>query len=327
MRLISCHINGFGKLVNCDVNFSQVTCFKHDNGWGKTTLANFIEHMFYGMEAGRNKEVEDNARLRYEPWSGAPYGGTLVFTHAGKEYRIERSFGKTPAQDSVKIYDQNRMLCYDFGDKGERLGEVLFGLDRESYRKCVYIPQDERAGGAMTGNIRQRLIALLGTGENDASQTAVARLEEAERALRAKRRPAKGKLDEIDDKLAYLTEQRAELYRIEQNIQESTREAAELAEKKAQLKAQIERMDGVLEAQVRRNERAAAQAVYTEVKATEAQARAQWQSVCAFFGDILAEHLFVFPIDFHTANAIPAKCVLGQNGAMGAQGLDHMLGI
>ena len=285
MKLISCHVTGFGKLVNCDFDFSQITCFKHDNGWGKTTLANFIEHMFFGMEAGRNKEVEDNARLKYAPWSGAPYGGTLTFSHAGKLYRIERFFGKTPAADSVKIYDQNHMLCYEFGDKGERLGEVLFGLDRESYRKCVYIPQDERENGVMTGNIRQRLIALLGAGENGASQTAVTKLDEAERALRAKRRPAKGKLDEIDDILAYLAEQRAELYRLEENVREAEREAASLAETKEQLKAQIQRMDEVLEEQVRRNERAAAQAAYAEVKASEEQARSQWQTISAFFGN------------------------------------------
>ena len=285
MKLLSCHINGFGKLVNRDFDFSQITCFKHDNGWGKTTLANFIESMLFGMEAGRNKEVADNTRLKYEPWSGAPYGGTLAFSYAGKQYKIERFFGKTPAQDSVKIYDQNRMLCYEFGERGERLGEILFGLDRESYRKCVYLPHDERTSEAMTGNIRQRLIAMLGAGENSAAQNAVMRLDEAERALRAKRRPAKGKLDEIDDKLAYLGEQRAELYRIEQNIQDTQAEVVSVAAKKSALIEKIRTMDEALEAQSRRNERAAAQAAYTEVKASQDEARANLQYVRAFFGD------------------------------------------
>ena len=107
MKLLSCHISGFGKLVNCDFEFSQLHCFLRDNGWGKTTLANFIECMFFGMEAGRNKEVADNTRLKYTPWSGAPYGGTLLFSYKGQEYRIERFFGKSPALDSVKIYDKN----------------------------------------------------------------------------------------------------------------------------------------------------------------------------------------------------------------------------
>ena len=129
MRILSCHITGFGKLVNLDLNFEQISSFKQDNGWGKTTLATFLECMFFGMEAGRGKEVGDNPRVKYEPWSGAAYGGTLVFSYGQKKYRVERFFGKTPAYATVKIYDDNQMLSYEFGDKGERLGDTLFGLD------------------------------------------------------------------------------------------------------------------------------------------------------------------------------------------------------
>lgn len=291
MRILSCHITGFGKLVNLDFNFEQISSFKQDNGWGKTTLATFLECMFFGMEAGRGKEVGDNPRLKYEPWSGAAYGGTLVFSYGQKQYRLERFFGKTPAYDTVKIYDENQMLSYEFGDKGERLGETLFGLDRESYRRCAYFAQGDLESGVMTGTIRERLIALLGAGDTASSQTALARLDEAERALRAKRKPAKGKLDELDERLAFLEEQRAELYRVEGNLAESTDEYRRLAEKKLAFKQKLDNMDLALEAQARRNERAAAQAAYLEVKAKLDEANEQKRALDGFFGDTNAEEV------------------------------------
>ena len=291
MKILSCHIAGFGKLVNAQFNFEQINSANRGNGWGKTTLVTFLECMFFGMEAGRGKEVADNLRLKYEPWSGAPFGGTLVFLHGGKQYRIERFFGKTPAYDTVKIYDENNMLCYAFGDKAERLGEVLFSLDRESYRKCVYFPQADESNATMTGTIRERLLSLLGSGENGGSQNAIARLDEAERALRAKRKPAKGKLDEIDDKLAFLSERRTELYRLEGNLAESVKEFGGLSERKNALQGEIEKLDGALEAQVRRNERAAAQAVYAEIQIQQKEALEQKQKLDKFFNGTNAEEV------------------------------------
>lgn len=40
MRLISCYIDGFGKLNNMEVQFEDgINTFVQDNGWGKSTLA------------------------------------------------------------------------------------------------------------------------------------------------------------------------------------------------------------------------------------------------------------------------------------------------
>jgi uncharacterized protein YhaN len=213
MKLLSCYIAGFGKLVDRSFDLgNDVIVVKEDNGWGKTTLADFLKCMFYGLDGGRTKSVETNERAKYEPWQSQSFGGSLTFSAYGKTYRIERTFGKTPSADIVKVYDQNNMLCYDFGDKAERIGETLFGVDGESFRRLAYIPQGEIKTGGLPDDMKNRLLSLLGgggVGENDATR-AIERLETAERALRAKRRPAKGKLDELDEKLLEISRQKAE---------------------------------------------------------------------------------------------------------------------
>ncbi|MBQ8283859.1 MAG: AAA family ATPase [Clostridia bacterium] len=289
MKLLSCYIAGFGKFVNRSFDLSNdVIVVKEDNGWGKTTLADFLKCMFYGMDGGRTKSIETNERAKYEPWQSQAFGGTLTFTAYGKTYRIERVFGKTPAADIVKVYDQNNMLCYDFGDKAERIGEVLFGMDGESFRRCVYIPQGEIKTDGLPSDMKNRLLALLSSGgadENGAAR-AIERLETAERALRAKRRPSKGKLDELDDKLLEISRQKAECAKFaeakkqaEYELQKRTTELSECNEK-------IKALSSVIEKIAKNNEWAAKRGVYNEVQEQAVRNRVALDEFGRFFGEI-----------------------------------------
>lgn len=210
MKLISCYIEGFGKFSAQSFTFSPtLTVLKEENGWGKTTLADFIKCMLYGMDNGRGKAVSANDRLKYEPWRGGGYGGYLLFSANGKTYRVERSFGRTAAVDTVRIYDANNMPCYEFGEKGERLGETLFGVNGESFSKSVYVPQGDIETG-ISDDMKNKLLSLLSTGgrgENGAER-AIALLDDADRKLRSRRKPLKGKLDEIDERLELVARKR-----------------------------------------------------------------------------------------------------------------------
>ena len=204
MRFLSCFVAGFGKLCNQSFDFNKdVVEIRANNGWGKTTLAAFLESMLFGLEYSRSKNIAENARLFYEPWQGGAFGGSLTFSHNGKIYRIERRFGRTPSADSVKLYGKNNMPCYDFGESVANLGELLLGVNRETYRKSAYISQGSSSGESLPEDTKARLIALLSVrGEKDTGAGgAIKRLEDAERKLRAKRAPAKGKIDELEAEL------------------------------------------------------------------------------------------------------------------------------
>ncbi len=281
MKLISCQITGFGKFVNQAFDLSKpVSVFRGENGWGKTTLADFLESMFYGIDGGRSKSVTDNNRIKYEPWSGARFGGAITFTHNQRTYRVERFFGKTPSADVVRVFDGNNMLCYDFGERAEHLGEALFGVDRESYRRTAYLPQGQGQTGGLTGDIRSKLLAVLTAEQTTGGgQNAIDRLDAAERALRAKRRPAKGKLDEIDEKLVYIQEQKADCVRAAQAMQAQKQELSDRLARLQTVSAELEKLTAAAEEYTRRSEMAAMQAAREEMQEKLTQAKeklAQW---------------------------------------------------
>ena len=101
MKLLSCHIDNFGKLHAQDFSFDPgVNVILRENGWGKSTLAAFILAMFYGLK--KDAEGRDE-RKRYDPWQGGAFGGIVTFSSGEKTYELTRSFGKTPEEDTAVL--------------------------------------------------------------------------------------------------------------------------------------------------------------------------------------------------------------------------------
>jgi uncharacterized protein YhaN len=289
MKLISCYIAGFGKFLNTSFDFnSDLLVIKENNGWGKTTLADFIRCMLYGLDGGRTKSVRSNDRVRYEPWQGASYGGSLTFTYGERKFRVERNFGKTPAQDTARVLDGNNMPCYDFGEKAERLGVMLFGMDSESYRNSVYIPQGEIETDGLQGDLKARLLALLNTGGvgDNGAERALEKLDAADRALRAKRKPAKGKLDEIDEKLAYISAQKADCEGYGANAVKIRGDLVELDNNIAFYNDQIRKAEENLEYASRQSELAFKRDAYVQTQEQLAGLQNQSQNLAYFFNGV-----------------------------------------
>ena len=176
MRLISCHIENFGRLRGFDYIFSEgLNTFFYENGWGKSTFAAFLCAMLYGLPASRRKQASENLRERYRPWQGGVYGGSITFETEGKGYVAYKTFGKTRSGDVFKLIDTKTNLASL--DYSEKLGEEIFLLDRESYLKSVFISQNECAG-KLTDRIRARLSNLTQvSGDVEQSEKAIKELE------------------------------------------------------------------------------------------------------------------------------------------------------
>ena len=180
MKLISCHIENFGGLCGYDLEFAPgLTVIREENGFGKTTLAEFIRAMFYGLPA-RNASRNLGRRQKYKPWNGGKYGGHLTFLHEGKQYRIERFFGGTPKADTFKLIDLETGSASDAFSAA--IGLELFGLDSDSFERSTYLPQNREAGPLSTDSIQAKLGGLV-EDEND-----VGAYERARRLLEEKRK-------------------------------------------------------------------------------------------------------------------------------------------
>ena len=190
MRLLSYHIENYGKIHNQDGNFgAELTEFCEKNGFGKTTLASFIRAMFYGLPTytARTKTFDD--RQRFYPFNGGKFGGNITFEMQGKIYKIERFFDKKSAvNDEIKVYCGG----VPFTGFGEEIGKEVFGLDEESFKKTVFITADEIEIGS-TYSINEKLNRDVEGGEDGNFERAIEVLEKAKKQLKA----ARGNNDKI----------------------------------------------------------------------------------------------------------------------------------
>ena len=155
MKLIRCYIEHFGGLSQYRLDFSPgLTTVQAPNGFGKTTLAEFIRAMFYGFpRSGRS--LDKNPRKKYLPWQGGKYGGYLVFEFQGTRYRIERTFGATPRGDHFTLYNADTNQRSD--RFSEQIGVELFQLDSDSFERSTYLPQIHDGGPLSTDLIQAKL--------------------------------------------------------------------------------------------------------------------------------------------------------------------------
>lgn len=159
MKLVRLYIENFGGLSRYELNFEAgITAINRPNGFGKTTLAEFIRAMLYGFPR-KGKTLEKSKRQKYAPWNGGKYGGNLVFEHDGQQYRIERTFGTTPKADTFKLID---LVTNRRSDRfSEEIGIQLFGLDSDSFERSAYVPQNGEVGQLATTAIQAKLSDLV----------------------------------------------------------------------------------------------------------------------------------------------------------------------
>lgn len=201
MQLLKAQILNFGKLNNQEFDFSEgLNSFQYENGWGKTTFSNFIKAMFYGMEYTTSKDVNKNERLKYTPWQGGKYGGSLEFSHNGKQYRINRTFGSKKNEDTFELIDlKTNKKSNDFqDDESSDLGTAVFGINRETYGRSVHVTLSETPAGST--DISAKLNNLIESNDVSNYDDAINILEEKSTTLKAKR-GNKGEISSIQEQI------------------------------------------------------------------------------------------------------------------------------
>lgn len=200
MIIKNIHIDGFGAVRDRDFTFDgglNIICGENESG--KTTAAEFIRAMFYGLDS-RSRSIRENERRRYFPADGGVMGGRMEIEDNGKTYVISRTFGKTAASDKLSVTDK-------VTGRQEDIDPASFvGLTEESYLKTLYIKQMSTAvSDSKNDEIRQRLINLCQTGEENMSyQSAAAKLDEAYKQLASR---TKGVIPALNARLSQLHEE------------------------------------------------------------------------------------------------------------------------
>lgn len=237
MKLDACYIAGFGMLCEKEIRFHDgLNVFCEENGAGKTTLAGFIKCMLYGLSDNKKHSVTENERKRFAPRSGGMYGGSLTFYAQGHHYRVERSFGKRPSEDTYALYDADTGKPVTHPQ--DPIGLSLLGPDADGFERVFYLSERE-----LTGK-NEVIGSLLSEGEriglSEGLSAAVSRLDEARRRL--ERRGGGGSIPEGEDTIARLDAEIAvlrtesdrlpqydeELFALEARLQAPSEHSAEL---------------------------------------------------------------------------------------------------
>ena len=184
MKLISAHINDFGKLHDVDIDFKEdLNVWVHDNGWGKTTFSVFIKSMLYGMEHSTARNLKENEKARYRPWQGGRYGGSLVFEENGRQYKVTREFGSKKSDDKFSLLDLKTNKTSS--DYTENLGNELFGINKDTYSRSVFVELDSMPESSP--DISAKLNNLVEAGDVEAFDKAKKALEEKASSLKKAR--------------------------------------------------------------------------------------------------------------------------------------------
>lgn len=202
MKLISLHIENFGKLSNFDYKFNErLNEIYKENGWGKTTLAVFIKTMLYGFNS--NKRNLSNERLKYAPWNKGVYGGNLVIGVNNKTYKIERTFDVAKNnKDSFKLINMNTFK--ESSDYSEFIGEEILGINEDSFNRSVYIPQ-KVLDMKFNQDIASSLANIIG-GSDDIGDYEIA-IEDLDKKIKVLNNRSSGLIKNTKNEIALLEEE------------------------------------------------------------------------------------------------------------------------
>lgn len=246
MKIVDISVQSFGKLHNVNLTFNGgINVLQNSNAFGKTTLANFVRAMLYGLNYSYTKINEErfNDVARFAPWGGSgKFGGSMTVEHNGEQYRIERFFGSTARAEVLAVTNvvSGKTLQLDM-----QPGEYFLGLTVDSYDRSTYFPQEavELRGNE---NLESRLANLVDSADYDKVQSKLL----AYRRAKVAGRGAGGTINQLDNELFALRKQlddavaaEAQQQRNAQQMQQCNVQLKQLNEAKGRIKAQLDEVN------------------------------------------------------------------------------------
>ena len=169
MKLIDLKIEGFGKLNNRYIDFSEgINLVTGHNEAGKSTLHACIRAMFYGMERARGVAALTDTYAHFKPWKGKAYGAKLRIENDGRIYSITRDFNEDPV--GCRIYDETGMEPVMLPE--EFLNSILCGLNAGAYDNTISIGQlRSTADTTMAKELKKYIVNMDTTGNRSLNCT------------------------------------------------------------------------------------------------------------------------------------------------------------
>lgn len=195
MTIKRVYIRRFGCLSQKELAFhSGLNVLAEPNEWGKSTVAEFIRVMLYGISTPRF-----NQRKKYMPFHETSMGGALTVEQDGRTYQIERSFGLKKSEDTIRVTDA--VSGRELEELAvEQVGRALCGMGAEAFENSLYIKQLScKVQAEKSEELQTKLMNLTQSGDENYSYANAQRiLNDAIRALNGGR----GKIAVLQDEIS-----------------------------------------------------------------------------------------------------------------------------
>lgn len=171
MKIENIKINGFGKINNKEINFTdKINLIKGDNESGKSMIMSYLRAMFFGLQKTRKRGFLSDEE-KFKPWNTHEFSGQITYTlNDGTKYTCFRDFNT----GKVSVFDgNNNEITAKYGmdrEVGVKYIEEQTGLDLRSFDYTMFTMQNSVVLNAEDKNIMvQRLSNLVTTGEDNLS--------------------------------------------------------------------------------------------------------------------------------------------------------------
>lgn len=170
MKISKIQINGFGNLLNKNVEFSDgINLIRGENESGKSTLVYFIKSMLYGIDKNKSGNIFSEVE-RYKPWKSTEFSGKMDYVIDGKKYSTYRDFNR----NNSKVFDEEgNDITSEFNkgkNRGAEIGMTHLNIDEETFLNSAFVSQGSVAvGDEERKSIIQKLTNIIQSGEESIS--------------------------------------------------------------------------------------------------------------------------------------------------------------
>lgn len=210
------HIRSFGRFHNYELELTKgLNVIFGRNEDGKSTVMAFLKLLFYGA-ANRGKDLSSKPRMLYRPWHGGVMGGYIEFEKNGITYRLDRVMHDSDARDEVTLRESVSGKELPLSNP-KMPGLELLDLSQAAFEKSIFVAQSAGRIAGGDPELKQRLMNLVSTGEEDSSYDVTLKNLDAAMEQLESRSGKKGKLVEQKNRLdALYAEMETALFEEEQ---------------------------------------------------------------------------------------------------------------
>lgn len=223
MWIEHCHVDAFGHFKDFNLQLGpHLNCIIGNNQSGKTTLADFIDGMFYGLQEPHTRQVRPSSMMKNRrPIHTDQFRGSMKCWFQDHPYRIHHNF----MERTFSVFDEESATYLNFPSSDPRqIGQSFFKQSAPLHRDLYHLTFSKRhIKNPMYWNLLDIWMSSFG---GKIHTNAIQKLEEQEKDLgsqRSMKKPygkalqQKEKLEEEIGKLVYENLRLREEYRIVKN--------------------------------------------------------------------------------------------------------------